>query len=68
MRFLNKLLPHLTIALAVALMVVVIVDTYNPRMGFLMDTPFQVLVILEVLSTIATSLCFIFSFPTKRKR
>ena len=60
MRIVKMLLPHLTIALAVVLAVVVIVDTYNPMMGFLMGKPFQVLVILEVLCSLATSLCLIF--------
>lgn len=60
MRILKMLLPHLTIALAVVLTVVVIVDMYNPMMGFLVGKPFQILVILEVLCALATSLCLIF--------
>lgn len=59
MRILKTVLPHLTIALAVALTVVVIVGVYNPMMGFLAGKPFQVLVILEVLCSLATSICFI---------
>lgn len=67
MRIVKKLLPHLTIALAVALTVVVIVDVYNPMMGFLIGKPFQTLVILEVLCSLATSICFIVeSFRSKK--
>ena len=67
MRTLKKLLPHFTIALAVTLAVVVIVDVYNPMMGFLRGWPFQVLAILEVLCSLATSLCFLFSPSVKSK-
>lgn len=68
MRILKKLLPHVTLALAVTLAVVVIVDVYNPMMGFLRGWPFQTLVLLEVLCALATSLCLIFSPSEKRKR
>ena len=61
MRILKTLLPHFTIALAVALTVVVIVDIYNPMMGFLTGKPFQVLVALEVLFSLITSICFVFT-------
>lgn len=57
MRILKTVLPHFTIALAVTLMVVVIVSDYNPMMGFLVGKPFQVLVILEVLFSLATAIC-----------
>ena len=68
MGILKKLLPHFTIALAVALAVVVIVDVYNPMMGFLMGKPFQVLVFLEVICSLATALCFIFNTHHKEKK
>ena len=68
MRILKTILPHMTIALAVTLVVVVIVSVYNPMMGFLAGKPFQVLVLLEVLSSLATSICFIVqSFPKGKK-
>lgn len=68
MRILKMLLPHFTITLAVALIVVVIVDVYNPMMGFLVGRPFRVLVILEVICSLATSVCFIFRPFVKGKR
>lgn len=68
MRILKMLLPHFTIALAVALTVVVIVDVYNPMMGFLVGRPFQILVLLEVLCSLATSLCFLFRPHRKEKK
>ena len=68
MQIMKKLLPHLTIALAIVLLVVVIVDVYNPRMGFLMGKPFQVLAISEVLCSLATALCFIFKSSGSAKK
>ena len=68
MRILKMLLPHFTIALAVALTVVVILDVYNPMMGFLMGRPFRILVILEVFCSLATSLCFLLSLYNKGKK
>ena len=68
MRILKKVLPHVTIALAVALLVVVIVDIYNPMMGFLKGRPFLVLAVLEVLCSLATALGFIFRTSGKVKR
>ncbi len=68
MRILKMLLPHFTITLAVALTVVVILDVYNPMMGFLVGKPFQILVVLEVLCSLATSLCFIFRPYHKEKK
>lgn len=59
MRILKTVLPHFTIALAVTLIVVVIVSDYNPMMGFLVGKPFQILVILEVLFSLATAICLI---------
>ena len=67
MRILKMFLPHFTIALAVALMVVAILDVYNPMMGFLIGKPFRILVILEVLCSLATSVCFLFGIYDNRK-
>lgn len=68
MRMIKKLLPHFTIALAVALIVVVILDIYNPMMGFLRGKPFQILALAEVLCSLATSICFLCSPSAKGKR
>lgn len=65
MRILKMILSHFTIALAVALVVVVIVDVYNPMMGFLMGKPFQILAISEALCALSTSLFLIFSPKVK---
>ena len=68
MRVLKMFLPHFTIALAVALTVVVILDVYNPMMGFLMGKPFRILVILEVICSLATSVYFLFRSHREEKK
>lgn len=45
MRFLKSLLPHLTAALAAALIVAEILNEFNPRMGLLEGTPALVLIV-----------------------
>ncbi len=67
MRILKILLPHITIAMAIALVVIVILDSYNPMMGFLQGGAFRVLLILEALCTITTAILFICR-PYKKRR
>lgn len=43
MRFLKRTLPHITISLNLALVIVIYLDMRNPMMGFLMGAPFAVL-------------------------
>ena len=43
MRFFRRTLPHLVIALNLALVIVIYLDMRNPMMGFLMGAPFAVL-------------------------
>jgi len=44
-RFFKAFLPNLTIALAISLLVIVILDNRNPMMGFLMGRQFMILAI-----------------------
>lgn len=55
MIFMRTVLPNLTIASNIALLVVIYLDKRNPMMGFLVGWPFLSLVILSVLSSIATA-------------
>ena len=55
MRFLKGALPNISIALTLALMVVVYLDRRNPMMGFLSGASFFVLVLLTGIASIATS-------------
>lgn len=55
MRFVRKILPHLSIALHAVLLIVVILDIYNPYLGLLKGTAFLVLIGLCFLSALAVS-------------
>lgn len=56
MGFLRSLLPNLSIALNVSLLVVVYLDLRNPMMGFLVGWPFLILVVSCALCAIGTAL------------
>lgn len=55
MKFLRAMLPNLTIALNISLLVIVYLDQRNPMMGFLMGTPFLTLSALCGVSSIVTA-------------
>lgn len=55
MIFLRAILPHLTIALNISMMVVIYLDKRNPMMGFLVGWPFLTLAILSMAASIATA-------------
>lgn len=55
MKFLRGFLPNLTIALNLALLIAVYLDLRNPLMGFLVGTPFLVLVIADCVCSVATA-------------
>ena len=53
MRFFRSFLPNLTISLNLVLMIVIYLDMRNPMMGFLIGTPFVVLVASCCICSIA---------------
>jgi hypothetical protein len=55
MKFLRAMLPNLTIALNISLLVVVYLDQRNPMMGCLMGTPFLTLAALCALCSIVSA-------------
>ena len=56
MRFLNGVLPNLTIALNLVLLIVMYLNSRNPMMGFLVGAPFLVLIIASCVCSIATAI------------
>ena len=66
MRFFKSFLPNLTIALAISLAVIVILDNRNPMMGFLMGTQFMVLAISTCVCAILSSIVLYASWRRKR--
>jgi len=55
MIFLRTFLPNFSIAMNIALLVVIYLDKRNPMMGFLVGMPFLILLGICVLSSIATA-------------
>lgn len=55
MKFLRTILPNLSIALNIALMIVIYLDMRNPMMGFLIGAPFIVLTASCCICSIATA-------------
>lgn len=65
MKLLRSILPNLAIVLNVCLVIIVYLDMRNPMMGFLMDTPFHVLVVACFLTSVATAVLF---YADQRKK
>ena len=55
MKFFRAILPNLTIALQLALLVLVILDVFNPRVGLLSGMPFVVLFAASFVCAVATA-------------
>ena len=55
MRFFRAILPNLSIALQLALAVLVILDVFNPRIGLLSGLPFVVLFAAAAGCALATA-------------
>ena len=55
MRFFRAILPNLAIALQLALIVLVILDVFNPHIGLLSGLPFVVLFAAAVLAAVVTA-------------
>lgn len=55
MMFSRTVLPNISIALNIAMLVVIYLDKRNPMMGFLVGWPFLSLAIASVLASIATA-------------
>lgn len=60
----ERLLPHLNIALSIALVVIAILNVYNPMMGFLYGTPAFVLICTECVVSFINAVA---SYRTWRK-
>lgn len=53
MRFWRAVLPNLTISLILATLTVVILDSFNPMMGFMEGVPFLILISATLLCALA---------------
>ncbi len=68
MRFWRAALPNLTIALNLALMIVIYLDMRNPMMGFLIGTPFAVLVASCCVCSIASAIVLYSSWRRMKQK
>lgn len=67
MKFLRAALPNLTIALNLALAIVIYLDMRNPMMGFLIGPPFAVLAISCVVCSLASAIVLYCSWRKRVK-
>ena len=67
MRFLKRILPHLSIACSLALLVVEILNVYNPMMGFLFGTPALVLISAACVISVITAIMACASWRRERQ-
>ena len=49
-------IPHLSLALNLALLVIVVLDVFNPLLGLLKGTVFLVFIALDILCSVLTAL------------
>ena len=68
MRFLRGVLPNLSIALNICLVVVVYLDRRNPMMGFLFGAPFFTLVAATAVVSVATAAISYYHWRKTKKR
>ena len=65
MKLFKRILPNLSIALSLALIVIVIVDIRNPMMGFLSSPQAQILISAAAIVAAATAVVL---YAGERKR
>lgn len=56
MKFFRSTVPNLTVSLSVAVIVIVVLDYYNPMMGFLHSGAARVLVLVTAIFSLIASL------------
>ena len=66
--FIERFLPHLNIALSLSLVVVAILNVYNPMMGFLYGTPALVLIGAECLVSFTNAVISYVSWRKERRK
>ncbi len=66
MKFLKSFLPNFTIALSIALVVLLYLDNRNPMMGFLYGKPFVLLGCALALCSISVSILYYISWQKEK--
>ncbi len=68
MRFWRAVLPNLTISLILALLTVVILDSFNPMMGFMEGPAFRILLVVTLLCALAVCVVCYRQWRRRKKR
>ena len=68
MRFFRAILPNLSIALQLALAVLVILDVFNPRIGLLSGLPFVVLFAAAAVCAVTSAVVLYHDWRVKRNK
>lgn len=56
MKFFRSTVPNLTVSLSIAVIVIAVLDFYNPGMGFLHSSAARVLILIAALFSLISSL------------
>ena len=67
MKLFHAVIPNLTISLNLVLLIIVYLDMRNPRMGFMEDTPFYVVVISAAVLSLISAVTLYGSYRKKQK-
>lgn len=68
MRFLKGILPNISIALNVALLIVIYLDRRNPMMGFLVGAPFFTLAVITCVASVMTGIILYAQWRKQKNR
>ena len=68
MKILHSVIPNLTVSMNIVMLIVVYLDMRNPKMGFLDDTPFYVLVISTAIVSLVSAVTLYASYRKNRKQ
>lgn len=67
MKLFHAVIPNLTISMNIVLLIVIYLDMRNPKMGFLMDTPFYVLAIATAIVSLISAVTLYGAYRRKQK-
>ena len=65
--FIKYILPHLLLSMALGLVLIVVLDGYNPMMGFLTSQVSKIYICILCALAVLTALLYIGETQTKRK-
>ncbi|NMB94911.1 MAG: hypothetical protein GYA26_11870 [Flexilinea flocculi] len=59
MKFIERIIPHISIILSGMLLVFFVIDRFNQKMGFMEDDTTKIMILALSISSIMTSILFI---------